>query len=143
MLYNFVSKEKDKNKAIPECNKIFAPGNNLTNYQPDSDDDITPRKKPNKYLNLPEEKMTEAFNETNETDVEEIEKTEENVEKDKSVNHESIERDVEDDVTNKTNQEGNEKHKNEDSENKLEHKREKKDPDEFMQLTDFRSDSDK
>lgn len=141
MLYNYISKEKEKNKTIPECNKIFAPGNNLSNYQPDSDDEITPRKKPNKYLNLSEERMTEAFNETNETDVEENE-IEENVEKDKSQNNNSVEEDVEDDKMNSTEQEINQNHTNEGIDNKLEHKREKK-PDEIMQMSDFRSDSNK
>lgn len=142
MLYNYISKEKEKNKSVPECNKIFAPGSNLSKYEPDSDDDITPRKKPNKYLNLSEQKSTEAFNETNKTDIEENEEPGEKVEKDESQNHNSVE-DVEDDKTNKTEQESSQKYINKDFDNKLEHKREKKKPDEFMQLTDFRSDSDK
>lgn len=58
MLYNYIS----RNRATigkSECSKLFVPGSKFRKYRPDSGEDITPRKKPNKYLGISDEKAPE------------------------------------------------------------------------------------
>lgn len=54
MLYNYISKNKRNNIKAPECNKLFEPGSNFKNFQPEIRDEIPPRTKPNKYLGIAE-----------------------------------------------------------------------------------------
>lgn len=58
MLYNYIS----RNRATigkSECSKLFVPGSKFKKYRPDSGEDITPRKKPSKYLGIAEDKAPE------------------------------------------------------------------------------------
>lgn len=49
MLYNYISRNRPT-IGKSECSKLFVPGSQFNNYRPDSGEDLTPRKKPNKYL---------------------------------------------------------------------------------------------
>ncbi|XP_063838971.1 zinc metalloproteinase nas-14-like [Ostrinia nubilalis] len=54
MLYNYISRKKQGNVKAPECKKLFKPGTNFDKYRTEKEDDQEPRKKPNKYLGLPD-----------------------------------------------------------------------------------------
>lgn len=58
MLYNYISRNRPT-IGKSECSKLFAPGSKFNKYRPDSDEDITPRKKPNKYLGINNEQDPE------------------------------------------------------------------------------------
>lgn len=58
MLYNFISRNRPTIGKF-ECSKLFVPGRKFEKYIPDSGEDITPRKKPAKYLGITDEQSPE------------------------------------------------------------------------------------
>ncbi|XP_072936568.1 uncharacterized protein [Epargyreus clarus] len=54
MLYNFISKKRLRSANVPECSKLFNLSSNFSNFEPESEDEVQPRKKPPKYLGLPD-----------------------------------------------------------------------------------------
>ncbi|XP_013181289.1 PREDICTED: zinc metalloproteinase nas-14-like [Papilio xuthus] len=59
MLYNYNSRRKAYSIKASDCIKLFEFGANFSNYEPMVEDTIEPRKKPNKYLGLAEDKPIE------------------------------------------------------------------------------------
>lgn len=60
MLYNFISRNR-ASIGKSECSKLFVPGSKFKKFRPDSDEDVTPRKKPAKYLGIPDEQTPENY----------------------------------------------------------------------------------
>lgn len=67
MLYNFIS--RNRNTPLPQCSKLFMHRSNFTESESSSTDNkiIEPRKKPYKYLGVPEE---EKVSEEEKSDIE-------------------------------------------------------------------------
>ncbi|XP_046961254.1 zinc metalloproteinase nas-1-like [Vanessa cardui] len=55
MLYNYIIR-KDTPKKLKGCEKLFAPGINFDKYRKNDSLEVEPRKKPNRYLLLSDEK---------------------------------------------------------------------------------------
>lgn len=58
MLYNYISRHR-ATIGKSECSKLFVPGSKFKKYRPDSDEDVTPRKKPSKYLGITEDQTAD------------------------------------------------------------------------------------
>ncbi|CAG9784627.1 unnamed protein product [Diatraea saccharalis] len=54
MLYNYISRKKSRSINGPECDKLFTQGKNFNSFKPDSEEVVKPRRKPNRYLGLPD-----------------------------------------------------------------------------------------
>lgn len=59
MLYNYSSRKVAYSLKASDCIKLFELGANFGNYEPTVEDTIEPRKKPNKYLGLPDDRPSE------------------------------------------------------------------------------------
>lgn len=63
MLYNYISRKRPT-IGKSDCSKLFVPGNKFKEYRPDSDDEITPRRKPAKYLGKDSAEESEQLDQT-------------------------------------------------------------------------------
>ncbi|XP_052757812.1 uncharacterized protein LOC113516701 [Galleria mellonella] len=66
MMYNYISKKKSSRARAPDCVKIFEPGTNFSNYQPNNANYQQPRKKPNQFLGLPDDDKRDNNSDSNE-----------------------------------------------------------------------------